>query len=161
MSFFGNDRRNTAKRLGTAFAAVLVWLSVCLVPAFAFTSADVPVGQTAALSGGFRQDAVAGVLPAIPGRSEAAPRQTLENMPRQCFPVASNETDSSRAYVTGNAASAHEKTPAPKLSVFMENAGLSHLFVNHTSAVFFSDKEAEAIHLFIIHFLHDQDGLKG
>ena len=152
--------RNTAKRLGTAFFAVLIWLSVCLVPAFALTPADAAAGQRAALSGDFRQGAATGVLPDLSDLPEALPLQTLENPSRQTAPVASDETESGMAYVTGNTASVHEKTSAPKLSVFMENAGLSHLFVNHTSAVFFSDKEAEASHLFIIHFLHDQDGLK-
>lgn len=155
MRFGRTEKRNTIRRFGTAFAAVLVWLFVCAAPAFAFVSPA--AGQSAPCPENPAKSVRTGVSQ-IPAAESG---QTLENLSAQKLPVASDETESGRVYATGDLSPSHEKTPGPKLSAFMENAGLAHLFTNHSSAVFFSDKEAEASSLTIIHFLHDQDGLKG
>lgn len=149
MGYHRTGKRNTVKRAGAAFAAVLVWLLVFLVPAF---------GQTAreALPPEAPEEAATVQIPCEPSAS----CRFLQNTACRDIPAASDETDSSR-FTAGNAQTSHKTSPRPRLSAFMENLGLSHLFVNPSSAAFFADKEAGTSSLFIIHYLHDQDGLKG
>ena len=158
MKYFCAVKKDMTRRLGTVFAAVLILLSVCAVPAFGAVPEETGHRSISFIPGQQSTSAlVSGQQPASP----FAPRQTIENFSKHEIPVASDETGGSRVYATGNNSANHEKAPGPKLSAFMENAGLSHLFSVHTSAVFFSDKEAEACSLTVIHYLHDQDGLKG
>ena len=171
-----------ARRLGTVFAAVFMWLSVCTAPLTGIASAqsfpaanssaaDSSAAGVFAISGSgydstsfdvpVRVDA-ADVSRAVP--QETSPfvsGQVIANHAKQQTPASAGDTKGSRVLASGNPSGGNEKAPGPKLSAFMANAGLAHLLSNHTSAVFFSDKESEVCSLFIIQYLHAQDGLKG
>lgn len=170
------------RRLGTVFAAVFMWLSVCTAPltgsasAHSFPAAgsfaaDFSAAGVFAAGGGAHDGAsidvpvridAADISRAIP--QEASPLvsgQAITNQARQQTPAGAGNAKGSRVFASGHSFGGNEKAPGPRLSAFIANAGLTHLLSNHTSAVFFSDKEAEVCSLFIIQYLHAQDGLKG
>ena len=182
MMRFGKEKKDMARRLRTVFAAVFMWLSVCTAPFTGIASAqsfpaanssaaDSSAAGVFAISGSgydstsfdvpIRVDA-ADVSRAVP--QETSPfvsGQVIANHAKQQTPASAGDTKGSRVLASGNPTGGNEKTTGPKLSAFMANAGLAHLLSNHTSAVFFSDKESEVCSLFIIQYLHAQDGLKG
>ena len=162
MMRFVTEKKDMARRLGTVLAAVLMWLSVCVIPVFGYsTECGSGVCSHAAFCEDSAPSAAAKNLTASLPQTSVPSRQEIRNFSRPQIPAASDETRGSRVYATGNQRTVQEKAPGPRLSVFMENARLPHLFSIHTSAVFFSDKEAETCNLTIIQYLHAQDGLKG
>ena len=174
---FGTEKKDMVRRLGTVFAAVFMWLSVCTAPltgsasAHSFPAAGPSAAGVFAAGGGAHDGAsidvpvridAADISRAIPQEaSPLVPAQTIANQARQQAPAGAGNTKGSRVFASGNPSGGNEKAPGPRLSAFMANAGLTHLFTNHTSAVFFSDKEAKACSLTVIQYLHAQDGLKG
>lgn len=179
---FGTEKKDMVRRLGTVFAAVFMWLSVCTAPltggasahsfpAAGSSAADFSAAGVFAAGGGAHDGAsidvpvridAADISRAIPQEaSPLVPAQTIANQARQQAPAGAGNTKGSRVFASGNPSGGNEKAPGPRLSAFMANAGLTHLFTNHTSAVFFSDKEAKACSLTVIQYLHAQDGLKG
>lgn len=175
--WFGTEKKDMVRRLGTVFAAVFMWLSVCTAPltgsasAHSFPAAGPSAAGVFAAGGGAHDGAsidvpvridAADISRAIP--QEASPLvsgQAITNQARQQAPAGAGNTKGSRVFASGHSSGGNEKAPGPRLSAFMANAGLTHLLSNHTSAVFFSDKEAKACSLAIIQYIHAQDGLKG
>ena len=179
---FGTEKKDMIRRLGTVFAAVFMWLSVCTAPLTGSASAhsypaagpfaaDFSAAGVFAAGGGAHDGAsidvpvridAADISRAIPQEaSPLVPAQTIANQARQQAPAGAGNTKGSRVFASGHSSGGNEKAPGPRLSAFMANAGLTHLLSNHTSAGFFSDKEAKACSLAIIQYIHAQDGLKG
>lgn len=154
MSSEKNRAKLSLKRISVVIAAALVLLCSSLIPAFESVSDIAPAQNDFSSSAATISTAPESTLPEIAA-------EAIRNFVLPSLPDIARAEEGRKVAFTEEISRNGKRTFGTGLTLLKGTGHPVPHILSRSFAVFFADGETPVSHLYIIQYLHDQDGLKG